>query len=165
MRAVIPATVSFREVRSRFRVAGFHCHHVIPIEVVEMPSLAVLFGHVRACGFNPNDFTSNGTHLPSTEQQAAAFGLPLHRGGHPRYNEMVAELVSPLVRMDPPHALVALRQVQYRLRTALRPSLALSSARRRGPFPAQTDFRRLDAEIGILWQQTAPALTELDIAC
>lgn len=130
-----------------------------------MPSLAVLFGHARSCGFNPNDFTTNGTHLPCTEKQAATFGLPLHRGGHPKYNEMVADLVAPLAKVDRHNALIGLRQVQHRLRTALRPALPLATRRRRGPFPPETDFHRLDAAIGILWQQTAPALAELDIAC
>ncbi|MGL5839407.1 MAG: AHH domain-containing protein, partial [Sphingorhabdus sp.] len=80
---------TFRAVRSRVRINGFHCHHLIPIEVVERRVFAKLFGSVRTEGFDPNDFQSNGMHLPNTEKQAAIFRMPLHRGPHPRYNEMV----------------------------------------------------------------------------
>lgn len=145
-------------MRGRFPVDGFHCHHIIPIEIVERRSLAVFFGHARAHGFDPNDFSTNGTHLPSTERQAAVFGLPLHRGGHPRYNEMVGDMIAPLTRMDPVHASAGLWQLQEQLRSALRPGLALSLVRGRGCFPANADFRRLDAAVDILWgSATAPA--------
>lgn len=159
-----PTAISFREVRGRFPVSGFHCHHIIPIEIVERRSLAVFFGHVRAHGFDPNDFSINGTHLPSTELQAAAFGLPLHRGGHPRYNEIVGDMIAPLTRMDPMLASARLRQLQFRLRTVLRPNRATPVIRSRGCFPANADFRRLDAAVDMLWGTAAPVLSGSDPA-
>ena len=153
--AIKAGRVSFRDIRSRYPIRGFHCHHLVPIEIVERRVFSTFFGMIRATGFDPDDFLTNGMHLPSTEQQACAFDLPLHRGGHPRYNELVAERISQLTRCGPVDALRGIYGLQQSQRQGLRyapQKFAKRATRKPG---ADTDFRRLDAEVEMLWGQTS----------
>jgi hypothetical protein len=111
---------SFREMGIKCKVEGFHRHHLIPVEVVERPSLAIMFGHLRAIGFDPQDFGTNGMHLPCTEKMAMIFALPLHRGPHPQYNEMVAERVAAISHLPAGDAYLNIRFLQQTLRYSLR---------------------------------------------
>lgn len=148
--------LSFRDVRGRFRVEGFHCHHLIPVEIVDRRVFATFFGMVRAVGFDVDDFQANGMHLPCTIAQARAFGLPLHRGGHPRYNELIAERISQLTHFGPIDAMQGISALQCHLRRTLRRPAIKTVAQIGG----DTDFRRLDAEVEMLWGTTS----ELDTA-
>jgi A nuclease family of the HNH/ENDO VII superfamily with conserved AHH len=143
--------LSFREARLRFKIKGFHCHHVIPLEIVERRGFAAFFGVIRAAGFNPHDFLSNGMHLPSDERQAAIFRLPLHRGAHPRYNEMVAERVAGLADLPTEMALRKIGELQVSLKEGLRMGQRVSKTVRQ-PFQSAADFRRLDEEVALLWE-------------
>jgi hypothetical protein len=144
------AMLTFHQMRRRFRLNGFHGHHLIPIEVMDMQAFAQLFGRMRTAGFDPNDFGDNGMHLPCTETQAAAFNLPLHRGPHPRYNEMVAERIVTFERLHVQDALNEILKFQQSLKSGLRGSKDLA----RDPFRSKTDFRKLDAEVQLLWGHT-----------
>lgn len=115
-----PMVISFQLVRTRVRIEGFNCHHLIPRQVVESRGFARFFGNLRGEGFNPDDFLSNGMHLPSNEKLALAFGLPMHRGPHPQYNELVASHIAALQPLKPKEALNGVALLQKRLRLSLR---------------------------------------------
>jgi hypothetical protein len=93
---------------------------LIAREVVDARAFALFFARLRMAGFDPNDFATNGLHLPSTETNAIAFRLPLHRGPHPRYNEMVADYVGEFMRLHPLEALAGISNLQNDLRAGLR---------------------------------------------
>ncbi len=143
--------LTFREAKNRCRIEGFQCHHLIPIEIVEHRAFAQFFGLARSQGFNPNDFITNGMHLPSCEKQAAAFRLPLHRGGHPLYNSMVAERISQIVQSDAGSVKNSLSKLQLDLRTGLRARRIDIGPGLRRPMLSAVDFRRIDAEAELLW--------------
>ncbi|MGL5837355.1 MAG: AHH domain-containing protein, partial [Sphingorhabdus sp.] len=109
-------------------------------------------GSVRTEGFDPNDFQSNGMHLPNTEKQAAIFRMPLHRGPHPRYNEMVADHVARLVNLHPKTAAYQLRLLQIQLCASLRSRQLTTTLQPRNPFHSEVDFCRLDLDIQTVCQ-------------
>jgi hypothetical protein len=114
-----------------------------------------------------DDFRRNGLLLPATERSAVRIGLPLHRGPHRHYNEMVVERVGQVeegwsaLRQRAPE--VALEQALMRLtllQAALRRRLLADSRRlrlnRADPLGAGRDFAALDAKADQLWSGTAP---------
>lgn len=111
--------LSFRDMRTRFRIDGFQCHHLVPTQVIEKPAFAKFFADLRRLGFDPQNFEANGMHLPCTEQTALIFDKPLHRGPHPLYNQMVSEHVSMLARMSPVDGYIHMGMLQRRLRKSL----------------------------------------------
>ncbi len=136
--------LSFRVMRKLGKADGFHCHHVIPVSVVEKRSLARIFGRARSAGFDPDDFASNGMHLPSTEKQAIVFKLPLHRGPHRRYNELVANQIARWDALDPRDLAYQLAMLQQSLKSGLRrPSVVLRHDGSLG-ISLIEDFRKLD---------------------
>ncbi len=145
-------TLTFREVKLRLRIEGFHCHHLIPVELVESRSFAYFFGKVRAEGFAPNDFASNGMHLPCCERRAIAFGLPLHRGAHPRYNQFVAEKIAAFEHLPPKDACFQLSQLQQELRRSLRGYQSGRLKQVRDLNNMNVDFTRLDADVEKLFK-------------
>lgn len=112
--------VSFRQMRSRFKVDGFHCHHLIPRQVADHRHFAAMFGSLKAAGLNLDNFAENGTHLPYSEHFAEIFKLPLHRGGHPHYNSMVSAHIAKLIHLPIYDALSEVRMLQFNLRMGLR---------------------------------------------
>jgi A nuclease family of the HNH/ENDO VII superfamily with conserved AHH len=143
--------LSFREVRKRCKATGFHCHHIIPTSVVQKRSLARLFGKARSVGFEPDDFASNGIHLPTTEKLAVAFSLPLHTGPHRQYNEMVASQIADLERLKPHEVLMHLHALQLRLRHGLRRGAARITLATHIDTVLIEDFQRLDTALEKLY--------------
>lgn len=109
-----------------------------------------------------DDFRTNGLLLPATDQASVDTGMPLHRGPHHRYNEMVIERIGRIEfhwsrahRYDPESAL---RTALFRLgllQNALRRGL-LSERRKmvlntRDPLGSGYDFSELDAMADELW--------------
>jgi hypothetical protein len=129
------------------KIDGFHRHHVIPLEIVEKPSFSVLFGHLRAIGFDPHDFGTNGMHLPCTEKMAIIFRLPMHRGSHPLYNEVVATRVAMIARLPVGDAYLGIRILQQELRRNLRQHRTLQPL---GITGSSIDFRTLEMDAQIL---------------
>jgi A nuclease family of the HNH/ENDO VII superfamily with conserved AHH len=72
-------------------LVGFQRHHVIPVNIIGGRVFAGLFALVVQLGFNPQSFVANGLLLPATEHMAVRTGLPLHRGPHKQYDNLVAE--------------------------------------------------------------------------
>lgn len=119
-----------------------------------------------AVGFD--DFRSNGLLLPASEEATLRMGLPLHRGPHRRYNEMVIERVGriearwALARQDDPEA--AMEEALMRLgllQSALRRQLLAERRRfllnRKDPLGTGFDFSELDAMADALWASTGGA--------
>jgi hypothetical protein len=109
-----------------------------------------------------DDFRTNGLLLPATDQASLRTGMPLHRGPHHRYNELVIERVGRIEyhwarkhHYDPDSALrTALWQLGL-LQDALRRGL-LSERRkfvlnRKDPVGSGFDFTDLDSMAERLW--------------
>lgn len=111
--------VSFRHVRTKVRLSGFNCHHLIPKQVIEAQEFCIFFGTMKSVGFAPNDFGTNGMHLPCDEKTAYMIGRPIHRGGHPMYNKLVAEQIFTIEKLPVIEAFLALNALQSHLRSAL----------------------------------------------
>lgn len=111
--------VSFRNVRSKIRITGFNCHHLIPKQIIEAQKFGIFFGTMKSLGFSPNDFCTNGMHLPCDEKTAYMIGRPIHMGGHPMYNQLVAQQIAEIEKLPILDALAGLRTLQSHLRSAL----------------------------------------------
>lgn len=111
--------VSFRQVRSNIRIQGFNCHHIIPLQIAEAQAFGVFFGKMRSVGFSSNDFLSNGMHLPCDEKTAYMIGRPIHRGGHPQCNKLVAEHIAQIQDMRILEGRLALNTLIFNLRSTL----------------------------------------------
>lgn len=142
---------------------GFQSHHLIPVGVFASKAFAPAFEAMRADGFDVRFFPRNGLFLPATEVAAIRSGLPLHRGPHRRYNELVAYRVATIFRdfgcikhkasarcdaVERIHHLAgALRAVLYRSD----PHMSLNQ---RDPFQSSVNFDNLDGACDLLWQET-----------
>ena len=148
---------TFRDVRARCQINGFQCHHLIPVKVCNMGALRPFFEKSKAYGFDPDDFGVNGMPLPCRERMAAAFGLPLHRGPHPAYNQMVAERLAAISVLDECESRLQLMQFLRALRKGLRNCPEFDAMDRRNPFQPTVDMRRLDSDADFLFRFTQPS--------
>ena len=116
-----------------------------------------------------DDFRRNRLLLPASVSASLRIGLPLHRGPHPQYNNLVAERVGQIEgnwsaeRARRPRkancdAMMRLSLLQGALRRRLldagRNRLQLNA---KDPFRAGQDFTELDAMADQIWAATAPA--------
>lgn len=154
---------TFTRLSGARAIAGFQSHHLIPVAVFASRSFANAFDLVRLNGFDVRYFPRNGLFLPATEAVAIQSGLPLHRGPHRRYNDLVAHRIAAIFRDFP--------QIGYRqsarydaverihlLAGALRASLYGSPPRislnHRDPFNTAVNFTDLDSACDALWLAT-----------
>lgn len=147
---------------------GMQRHHILPREVTNKSCFGRLVQGVGKDHLALDDFRTNGLLLPSLEQASQILGLPLHRGPHRRYNEVVLERFSQLEshwrqerQRDADRAaldlLLRMRLLQQALRRALlRPAGRLSRLNRRDPAWQTVDFGDLDAQAEAIWAQTNP---------
>jgi hypothetical protein len=114
-----------------------------------------------------DDFRRNGMLLPATESSAARMGLPLHRGPHRAYSEMVEERLGAIeagwasdARRDRDAAghaaLRDLAGLQAELRRSLLDPQRTLRLNHRDPLGGGADFSRLDAMAETLWGATQP---------
>lgn len=112
-----------------------------------------------------DDFRSNGMLLPSTSDATLRTGMPLHRGPHRHYNEMVIERVGKIEELwaatstkDAERALCEALERLRLLQSALRRRLLSERRRivlnRKDPLGAGFDFSDLDAMAESLWDAT-----------
>lgn len=148
---------------TRPQYKDFQKHHLIPVQIFRNPNFARLFEIVRVGGFDPRDFQTNGVYLPATERMAIQCGWPLHRGPHPRYNELVASRLAMLEKsimrrrdkdqVDHYHDSIASRL--YYIQKALRKTLLSKPSpiilNRRDPMSRNIDFKHLDDDVDRLW--------------
>ena len=131
-----------------------------------MPTFATFFdtiGHERI-GFE--DFRKNGLLLPAKDNAALRMGLPLHRGPHRDYNEIVIERVSEVAdswqerhRIEQDQAgwasLRELGALQQKLRQELlSPTQSRIRLNRYDPLGSGADFAELDEMAETLWKTT-----------
>lgn len=155
---------------------GLQRHHLLPRQLLSKRCFGRMFDLI---GRNPvgfEDFRRNGLLLPASDAAAIRLGLPLHRGPHRTYNEMVIARVGRIEQLwtrrrgrAPEAALEqALMQLAL-LQKALRRRLLDTDARpitlnRRDPFGQPLDFSDLDAMAELLWQGTESATAALSAA-
>lgn len=162
------ARIPFRSVNHKSSPEydpGLQRHHLLPRQVVKMPSFRRMFSEIGRAAIGFDDFRFNGLLLPSNEEATLRLGMPLHRGPHRRYNEVVIERVGAIeerwsrmrVTGQPDAADVALYRLKL-LQTALRRRLLSEQKRfvlnRKDPIGTGFDFTVLDAMAETLWQAT-----------
>lgn len=159
-------TIPFRSVNrpgAPEHSPGLQRHHILPRQLLVRGAFARLVATVGVYRLGIDDFRRNGILLPATEQGALRIGLPLHRGPHPRYNELVLERAGQIEaawsrRGSHPDAnLDALMRFDL-LRRALRrrlldPHRSAGSLHRRDP---ALDFTHLDRMAESLWAGSEP---------
>lgn len=64
-------------------------HHLLPRQARHYGSLRQMLGAIDPHGHLIGDFRCNGLLLPATDAQAQLTRLPLHRGPHRAYSDMV----------------------------------------------------------------------------
>ena len=112
-----------------------------------------------------DDFRANGLLLPATEEATHRTGMPLHRGPHRRYNELVIERVGRIEERwvkahetDPDaareEAIMRLRLLQSALRRRLLSERRRMILNRKDPLGTGFDFTELDAMAEALWAST-----------
>ena len=162
------AQIAFRRVNASGS-AGYdpslQRHHLLPRQLLSTRCFNALFEHVgrRRIGFD--DFRANGLLLPATEAATRRTGMPLHRGPHRRYNELVMARVGQIEarwiearRVDPEaartEALMRLRLLQIALRRRLLDERRRLILNTRDPLGTGFDFTELDAMAEALWAST-----------
>lgn len=138
-------------------------HHLLPRQLLRQGGIACLFRALGRDRLRFDDFRQNGLLLPATDRSAMRVGLPLHRGPHRAYNELVGERVGQIeaswartkggeaALVD---ALARLELLQRALRRRLldqRRRLLLS---RKDPLGSGVNFAELDALADDLWPAT-----------
>ncbi len=139
-------------------------HHLLPCQLLSFPCFTRLFDALglRRVGFD--DFRRNGLLLPAREEAAVRLGMPLHRGPHRDYNEMVIEEVGRIEqlwsgrrrRSDDARnidALHRLARLQDRLRLNLLDQRRAPRHSSKNPRSSAPDFANLDALAEDLWRE------------
>lgn len=162
------AALPFRSVNVPGRkgyCAGLQRHHVLPRQLLDAPGITDLIDEIGADALGFHDFRRNGLLLPATDEEALRLGLPLHRGPHQSYNELVIERMGQIEagwrkrrrsqRGD--RALVeALLRIDL-LQRALRRRLLDPANWRGSPLHARDpalDYSHLDRMAEALWAET-----------
>ncbi|MEM1195291.1 MAG: AHH domain-containing protein [Pseudomonadota bacterium] len=145
--------------------ASLQRHHLLPRQLLSTRCFSALFERIGRAPVGFDDFRANGLLLPATEQATHRTGMPLHRGPHRRYNELVIERVGRIEarwvethKSDPDaareEALMRLRLLQSALRRRLLSERKRMILNRKDPLGAGFDFTELDAMAETLWAST-----------
>lgn len=159
------AIISFRAVNARGAEGhdpGLQRHHLLPWQLLSERCFGPMFAAVGRGRFGFDDFRRNGLLLPATEQASLCSGMPLHRGPHRRYNEMVIARVGMIeanwsqVRLRDTEAaqaeaLLRLQVLQGALRRQLLAERRRVVLNRKDPLGTGYDFSELDAMAECLW--------------
>ena len=161
-------TIPFRSVNRRDRPGydpELQRHHLLPCQLLSKHCFGKMFAEIGARRVGFEDFRRNGLLLPANEESALRRALPLHRGPHPEYNEMVIERVGNIEhswsedRLTDPRramedALLRLALLQKALRKRLLSEQRRLTLNRKDPLGTGFDFTRLDAMAEELWKAT-----------
>lgn len=160
--------IPFRKVNRRGSDeydAGLQRHHLLPRQLLGRRCFGSMFAEIGRESVGFDDFRANGLLLPATGEAAVRTGMPMHRGPHRHYNELVIERVGCVEAhwsrdrlSDPEQALIdALLRLQL-LQSALRRRLLSERRRmilnRKDPLGTGFDFTELDAMAEALWEAT-----------
>lgn len=147
-------------------------HHLLPRQLLGNRQFAQLLDHVGCERIGFDDFRLNGLLLPSVEKAAVVLGLPLHRGPHRQYNEVVSARVAQIEgdwnarrKQDEDLAaeevLMRMRLLQAALRrNLLQPARHRMQLNRFDPLGQDVDFAELDAMADVLWANTDTEMAE-----
>lgn len=144
---------------------GLQRHHLLPLQLLARSGFSAMFAQLGDQRHRFEDFRENGLLLPCHEVAARRLGMPLHRGPHRHYSELVMERVGQIEaswsRMRLYDEDAALRQAKMRLellQRALRRFLLDPRRRivlnRADPWRADAEFVELDAMVDALWGAT-----------
>jgi hypothetical protein len=157
--------IAFRSVNARGTTEynpGLQRHHLLPCQLLSQRCFGRMFAEVGRINVGFDDFRRNGLLLPATEAASVSSGMPLHRGPHPRYNEVVIARVGRIEASwaaqrlhDDEAALVEALMRLHLLQAALRRQLLAERRRvvlsRKDPLGTGFDFAELDAMAESLW--------------
>ncbi len=144
---------------------GLQRHHLLPKQLLGERYFGRMFSSIGTITVGFDDFRFNGLLLPATEQASVYTGLPLHRGPHPIYNELVIERVGSIEsrwelvqRKDPEtarrEALERMRLLQRALRLRLINEKKGFVLNRKDPLGTGFNFATLDAMAEKIWSST-----------
>jgi len=145
---------------------GLQRHHLLPRQLLGRSAFARMLEGIGGDNQRFDDFRENGLLLPCEEAAAMRMGLPLHRGPHRLYSQLVIERVgqiesgwAALRGSDPQAALVEAQMRLDLLQRALRRFLLDGRKRRlrlnrHDPLGKGVDFTELDAMAETLWGAT-----------
>ena len=164
------ARIPFRKINAQGSPEhdpGLQRHHLLPKQLLSQRYFDSLFDKVGRTSVGFDDFRANGLLLPSTEEATRRMGMPLHRGPHRSYNELVIERVGRIEvqwvkasATDPEaarnEALMRLRLLQSALRRRLLSERRRLLLNRKDPLGTGFDFTELDAMAETLWASTEP---------
>ena len=162
------AAIPFRQVNRRGSPdhdPGLQRHHILPRQILGRRCFGSMFDEIGRSSVGFDDFRANGLLLPATTEATYRTGMPLHRGPHRQYNELVIERVgrvedqwSQTRLTDPERALVEallrLRLLQSALRRMLLSARRRLLLNRKDPLGTGFDFTALDAMAEALWNAT-----------
>ena len=160
--------IPFRAVNKRGEPGhdpGLQRHHLLPKQLLGRRCFGTMFESIGRGTVGFDDFRSNGLLLPATDEATLRTGMPMHRGPHRQYNELVIERVG---RIEERWAQVRQKDTEAALNEALdRLSLLQAGLRRRllserrrmilnrkDPLGSGFDFTELDAMAEALWEAT-----------
>jgi A nuclease family of the HNH/ENDO VII superfamily with conserved AHH len=141
----------------------FQLHHLLPVSVFGHSHFSKSFKILESDGFDPRYYSVNGLALPATERAAAFWKMPMHRGPHRRYNELVTVRVAAILselergnctRQARLEAIGRFNLLIFTLRRILsgdRPFILLSS---RDPINSRVHFYDLEMACDRLWIAT-----------
>jgi len=141
-------------------------HHLLPRQLLGKRCFATLFETLGRERIGFDDFRRNGLLLPAREEAARRLALPLHRGPHRDYSQMVIDRVGRIERhwsrQHPAQprraaetALLRLSLLQRRLRLRLLDERKPLRLNRKDPLGQGVDFSDLDAMAEFLWGATS----------
>lgn len=164
-RSLRRTAIAFRAVNRRGEPGydpSLQRHHLLPRQLLSRRCFGVMFEKLGREQVGFDDFRSNGLLLPASEEATVRTGMPLHRGPHHRYNEVVIARVGRIEQSwaharprDPEGALSDALMRLHLLQSALRRQLLAERRRillnRRDPLGTGFDFTELDAMAEALW--------------
>lgn len=167
-RLIKRAQIPFRKVNVRGEPGhdpSLQRHHILPRQLLAVRCFGALFDRIGRAPVGFDDFRSNGLLLPATEEATRRTGMPLHRGPHRHYNELVIERVGRIEAQwvkaretDPEaareEAVMRLRLLQSALRRRLLNERRRMILNRKDPLGTGYDFTELDAMAEALWAST-----------
>lgn len=143
---------------------GLQRHHLIPRQLLGSKALAAIIFRLGTDRLGFHDFRRNGLLLPACEVTARRIGLPLHRGPHRSYNELVMERAGQIEAGWARERAAGSANADFEalmrfdlLQRALRRKLLNPRSWSRKPLNAHDpalEFGHLDAMADLLWSAT-----------
>lgn len=176
MRSGQRGRLTFRAVNRRGEPGydpGLQRHHILPRQILGRPCFSLMLDALGRERLGFDDFRRNGLLLPANDFAAVRIGLPLHRGPHRGYNQLVIERVGQIEgdwsrrRLRTPEAalceaLERLELLQRALRRRLLDQQRRMRLNRKDPLGQGVDFTELDAMAAMLWPATDPGAGHVD---